>query len=88
MEQQIKENTASIARLEVMQENVLCTVKENSKTVQMFIDKFYEKDKPVIDASKRFMRGFWKVFWIVTTPLIAGLGIGIIVAGSHFLKGN
>ena len=72
---------AQITELRVMVKNTIDEMRKSTEQTQTFINKFYEKDKPIIDDAKTFMRSFRKVFWIVMTPLIAGAGGGIIIIG-------
>ena len=75
-----------VTKLETNVETICNTIKEHDDTTQQFINKYWENDKPKIDAAHRFIKTFLKVFWLVMAPLIAGLGAGIIYAGIHFGK--
>lgn len=94
MENQVRENTASIAELKIMCKMTLDKldgtnqkIHDSIKATNTFIDKFYEIDKPIIEESKRFIKMFWRVFWLIASPIIAGVGLGVIIAGTHFMKG-
>lgn len=76
----------SITTLELQVKNLCDTMEKNNIKTQAFIDKFYEKDKPIIDESRTFMNVFNKILWIVLTPLIAGIGLGIIVVGWNYMQ--
>lgn len=76
----------SITTLEIQVDNLCRTIERNNEKTQAFIDKFYEKDKPVIDDANTFMSVFKRILWIVLTPLIAGIGLGIIVVGWNIFQ--
>ena len=76
----------SISTLEADVKNMCETMKKHDETTEEFLVMFREKDQPRIDAAHRFIKVFLKVFWLILTPLIAGLGAGIIYAGLHFGK--
>ncbi len=88
IDEQVRENTATITKLEVMHEGLMSKMDDHINTTKEFMSQYYKEDKPRFDSSWRFKKLFMKIFWLVITPIIIVFGYGLVRAGTHFMESS
>ena len=85
-EEQVRENTTTIGKLEVMHKGLMEKIDDHVTSTKEFMTCYYKEDKPRFDSAHRFKKIFMRIFWVMVTPILAVSGYGIFKAITHFIE--